>query len=83
MAHRTDVLKVGVDCSVGTQGELAPRRVRIGRRRLDVVEVLDRWPGSDHRYFKVKADDGAVYILRQDTTLQIWQLVLFDSSGRV
>lgn len=78
MADRTDVLKVQVDCLAD-----APSRVVIGRRRLAVVEVLDRWPGSDHRYFKVKADDGATYILRQDTTAQIWQLVLFDSRGRI
>jgi hypothetical protein len=83
MADRTDVLKIEVDCSLDARGEMAPRQVTIGRRRLDVVEVLDRWPGSDHRYYKIKADDGATYILRHDTTVHIWQLVLFDSSGRL
>jgi hypothetical protein len=43
----------------------------------EVVEQLDTWEGEDHRYFRVRADDGAVYILRYDLNADRWQLHFF------
>jgi hypothetical protein len=43
-------------------------------RKIFVEEVLDKWQGPDHRYFKLKGDDGEVYIIRQDTAAGIWEL---------
>jgi hypothetical protein len=40
-----------------------------------VAEVLDRWLAPDHRYFKVRASDGGVYLLRHDVESQRWELV--------
>src|SRR3954462_11079813 len=54
-----------VDCHAGHRGEETPRRFDLGGRVREVLEVLDRWYGPDHRYFKVRAPDG-VYILRHD-----------------
>jgi hypothetical protein len=71
-----------VECYAGHRGEETPRRFHIGTRRIDVVEVLDRWLEPELRYFKVMGDDGAVYILRHDVGLATWDLTLFDS-GRV
>jgi hypothetical protein len=44
---------------------------------VTVVEVLDRWLAPDHRYFKVKGDDGDEYIVRQDTASDEWELTMF------
>jgi hypothetical protein len=33
-----------------------------------VEEVLDHWYGPSDTYFKVRADDGNLYILRRDTS---------------
>jgi hypothetical protein len=45
-----------------------------------VDEILDRWLAPDHRYFKVKGDDGDMYIVRQDTTSGAWELTMFRRS---
>ena len=70
-----------VDCYAGYRGEETPRRFSIGPRELEVVELIDRWLAPDHRYFKVRGDDGAVYILRHDVASWEWELTLFDSTA--
>ena len=65
---------VRVECYAGHRGEETPRALIIGDRRVEVIEVLDRWLAPDHRYFKVKGDDGDVYIVRQEATSGAWEL---------
>ena len=43
-----------------------PRKFHFDWRVIEVVEILDQWFGADHRYCKLKGDDGALYILRLD-----------------
>ena len=70
---------VRVECSVRPPGEPTPTRFSLGRVPVQVVEVSDVWFGTDHRYFKVRGDDGACYILRNDTASGGWQLILYDA----
>jgi hypothetical protein len=65
----------------GYRAEESPLRFFLGQRKIEVCEVLDRWMGPDHRYFKVRGDDGARYILRHDTVLDSWDLTMFDRTG--
>jgi archaemetzincin len=74
-------MAVRVECYAGYRGEETPRAFFLDARRIDVAEVLDRWHGIDHRYFKVRAMDGAVYILRHDTTADRWEITLFQQPG--
>ncbi|HEY7532794.1 MAG TPA: hypothetical protein VH681_08480, partial [Nitrospiraceae bacterium] len=69
---------VRVECSSGPQGEEVPRAFFIGNRRIEVVEVLDCWPGRDHRYFKVRERDGGLFILRHDALSGEWEITLFE-----
>ncbi len=69
---------VDVTCYAGYRGEETPRRFTLGDRAVEVVEVLDRWHGPDHRYFKVVGDDGATYILRHEPPSGHWQLPLYE-----
>jgi hypothetical protein len=71
-------LVVRVECYAGHRGEETPRRFHFGARAVGVVEVLDRWLSPYHRYFKVRGDDGANYILRLDVAADRWELTLFD-----
>lgn len=71
-------MRVRVECYAGHRGEETPRRFFFGERPVAVAEVIDRWLAPDHRYFKVKGDDGALYILRHDVTAAEWELTLFD-----
>src|SRR5215475_15205304 len=59
-------LATHVECYAGHRGEETPRRFRMGDRKIEIADVLDRWLAPDHRYFKVKDADGDLYILRHD-----------------
>ena len=71
-------MKLDVACYAGYRGEETPRRLMLGDRAVEVVEVLDRWHGPDHRYFKVAGDDGAIYILRHEPPTGDWRLTLYE-----
>jgi hypothetical protein len=68
-------MEIRGDCYAGHRGEEEPRRFEAGARRVEVVEVVDRWLAPDHRYFKVRGDDGAIYLLRHDEARQRWELL--------
>ena len=74
-----DDFGIRVECYAGHRGEEEPRRFWLGERSVAVTEILDRWLSPDHRYFKVRGDDGGSYILRHDTLADRWELTLFDS----
>jgi hypothetical protein len=42
--------------------------------------VLDRWLAPDHRYFKLRTEDGDLHILRHDVTSGRWELTVFQAS---
>ncbi len=69
-------MDVKVECYAGHRGEETPRRFDLGGRRVEVAEVVDRWYGPDHRYFKVLGGDGATYILRHDEPQDRWEMVV-------
>ncbi len=71
-----------VECYNGYRGEETPRRFFLGKRAIDVVEVLDRWIEPTHRYFKLRGNDGGIYILRYSTSEDDWELTLFDNGSR-
>ena len=75
-------LQVGVSCYAGYRGEQTPQRLMFGERPVEVSEVLDRWLDPKHRYFKLRGDDGGVYLVRHDTAEDVWELTMFDS-GRL
>ncbi len=75
-------MDVRVECYAGHRGEETPRRFHLGSRAVAVAEVLDRWLAPSHRYFKLRGDDGALYILRHDPESGRWELSLFESRAR-
>ncbi len=46
-----------------------------------IDEILDAWLSPDHRYFKVRGDDGDIYIIRHDSLADIWDLTMFKRNG--
>ena len=77
MNHRN--LGVTVECYSGYRGDEAPRRFIMGKKTVEISEILDRWLDPEHRYFKVRGEDNAVYILRHDVTAGHWELIMFNS----
>lgn len=68
---------IRVECYAGYRGDETPRRFWLGERPVAVIDVLDRWQGEDHRYFKLRGDDGASYILRHDVRSGAWTLTMY------
>jgi len=70
---------VQVQCYAGRKGGERPLRFRLEEHEYLVEEVLDQWYGPDHVFFKVRADDSNLYILRHETAAPDgeWELVSF------
>lgn len=77
--QRGRILTLSVECDTGFNGEREPLAFSMGKRRVIVDEIIDRWLATDHQYFKVRADDCGTYILRYDAHRDLWELTLFDS----
>ena len=76
------VSRLRVECYAGHRADVAPVRFHIGTRSVEVREIIDRWLDPAHSYFKLRGDDGGIYILRHDQTADVWEMTLFDSGTR-
>jgi hypothetical protein len=47
-----------------------PAAFALGATEYRVEEILDRWFGTDSTFFKLRADDGNLYILRHNSSLR-------------
>ncbi len=72
-------IRLRVECYSGYKGDERPLRFHIGDTGYAIEEVLDHWYGPDATYFRVRADDGNVYILRHSSGEQedSWTLESF------
>jgi hypothetical protein len=70
------IMRVWVETYLG-HGEIEmPRRFRLDGREIAASDNLDQWYGRDYRYFKVRGDDGNLYILRLDEIRAEWELIM-------
>lgn len=70
-------MKIQVECYSGYRGEETPGRFHLGDRPVAIETVIDRWLAPDHRYFKVRGNDGCTYILRHDALTWQWTLMFY------
>jgi len=70
-------MKLRVECYAGRKADERPARFQMGEREYAVEEVLDQWYGPDDVFYKVRADDGNLYILRHDERAGEWRLESF------
>ena len=77
-------MKVEVERYAGRKADERPVRFRLDERQYMVEEVLDSWYGPEHVFFKVRADDGGLYILRHGASVPDgeWELVSFREPPR-
>ena len=66
-----------VECYSGFKGGERPLWFQLGGRWLQVEEVLDRWYDPQAIYFRVRADDSSIYILRHSEPDDVWTLESF------
>ena len=72
-------MKLEVDCYSGRTADERPIRFRLDGHDYLVEELIDQWYGPLDAYFKVRADDGDLYILRRETSARdgLWHLESF------
>ena len=72
-------MKLRVECYSGQKADERPVSFHLDDRKYLVEELLDQWYGPDDSFFKVRADDGNLYILRHrlSTTHDEWHLDAF------
>jgi uncharacterized protein (UPF0128 family) len=69
-------MRIDVQCYSGQKADERPIRFRLDDDEYMVEEVLDQWYGPNHLFFKVRADDGNVYVLsRESASAGRWELV--------
>jgi len=67
-----------VETYSGVRADERPLAIRHRERRVAVREVLDRWRGEDHAYFKLVGEDDIRYIIRHDLQSDTWELILME-----
>jgi hypothetical protein len=72
-------MRIRVECYSGHKSNERPVRFFLGDRELEVKELVDRWYGEDHEYFKLLADDGNTYILKFQRPGDRWDLIEFST----
>jgi hypothetical protein len=73
--------EIKVECYAGYKGEEAPRAFTHLGKRFGIVEILDRWYEGNieataprHDFFKVKVEEGEIFLLRYTPRFQMWTL---------
>ncbi len=57
-----------VECYSGYKHDERPVRFFSGERAYQVEEIVDQWYSPGATYFRLRADDGNIYILRHTET---------------
>lgn len=75
-------MELQVESAPGLHGDIEPRAFMLGARRVEVLDILDRWLALEYSYFKVSASDGAIYILRFAGASHGWQMTLYKAPNQ-
>lgn len=72
-------MKVDVECYAGRKADERPVRFWLEGKQYWVEDVLDQWYEPDGIFYKVRANDGNLYLLRQRASMpdRAWDLVSF------
>jgi len=70
-------MRLRVECYAGRKADERPLGFRMGDCEYQVEEVLDQWYGPDDVFYKLRADDGNLYIIRHHGATDEWSLESF------
>ena len=81
-----DFEPVQVECYSGYKANERPIAFTFRDQRQEILEILDRWyeggielNSAVVNYFKVKADDGIVFLLRYAADSDTWGVRVYES----
>ncbi len=67
-------VKIRVKTYSGHKADERPTSFFLGESELTVVEVVDRYYDPQEDIFKVKAEDGGIYLIGHDRRHDSWRL---------
>ena len=68
-------VKIEVVAYSGYKANERPLSFVYQQKEIEVEEVIDRWYGFEHDYFKIRANDAKVYLIKWHRILDLWFLV--------
>ncbi len=72
-------MELRVECYSGRKADEKPTGFLMDGHEYRIEEVVDHWYGESDEFFKVRAEDGNLYILRHETAVPDgrWELISF------
>ena len=68
-----------VECYTSSKLNERPVAFSLSNSRYKIEEIIDRWYGDGSRYFKIKADDDNIYLLKYDERMDCWEWVFYQN----
>ncbi len=68
------MIELRVESYCGYKSDQRPLRFTLQNRTHEILEVEDQWYSPSAIFFRVRADDGNIYILRHDEFDDRWTL---------
>ena len=65
---------IEVACYSGYKADEKPISFTLDCKKLMIEKIIDQWRSPGFDYFKVLADDGKGYLLRNDERFGVWAL---------
>ncbi|TFG92647.1 MAG: hypothetical protein E4H15_03235 [Syntrophobacterales bacterium] len=81
--------RIHVECHSGYKANERPEVFKLGDRRWEVAEIIDRWyegsreaggPALD--YFKVRTREGKIFLIRYNALFDAWTIIMPGSKAR-
>lgn len=72
------IVPIQVECYAGFKANESPRSFTYDNKTLKITDIIDRWHGLEDAYFKVKAEDEDIYLLKYDKKIDKWYLEIDD-----
>jgi hypothetical protein len=76
-------MNLSVECYSGRKADERPVRFWLEGKEYRVEAVVGQWYDPEHIFYRVRANDGNLCILRQQTSTPDgqWELVSFRQAG--
>ena len=74
---------IRVDCCAEYSVDEGPATFSLMDQPYKVEEIIDRWYGKGAVYFKVRANDQNIYLLKHDEHQDRWDLVFYQNPEKL
>ncbi len=73
-------MRVSVQSYSGYKADERPEAILFDERTVRILDILGRWYEPGAEYFKVKADDLYIYILKHELGQDMWTIEYMEKT---